>query len=326
MSQKQIQSTQSQFLPSDDPTNNCVLQQNDGKKSKFRTIPKSSSTPLLNGLSVDVEDYFQVSNFSSFIRQDSWDSFPLRVEHNTDKLLELFHSHGVKATFFILGWIAERLPEIVRKIAAQGHEVACHGYQHQLIYDDGPERFREDVRRSKRLLEDIAGCQVYGYRAPSYSITNESIWALDILLEEGFHYDSSIFPVYHPRYGIPGAPRHHYVLTRESGQLEELPPATLPIGKFHLPIAGGGYFRLFPYLLTKFGLRCINHGGHSFVFYLHPWEIDPGQPRFRQASRLSRFRHYVNLASTKQKLRKLLKDFHFAPLLNLLEKNYKTSE
>ena len=276
------------------------------------------SRTVQNGLSIDVEDYFQVSNFASFIDPQQWDSFPSRVLQNTVSLLDQFREHGVKATFFILGWVAERFPELVKQIDEEGHEVASHGYGHQLIYEIGPQKFKEDICQSKSILEDITGKRVLGYRAPSYSVTSESLWALDILIEENFAYDSSIFPTRHPRYGIPDAPREHHVLKREHGTIEEFPPSTLPIGPLNLPIAGGGYFRLFPYFLTRWGAKRLNARGEDYVFYLHPWEIDPDQPRFKQASRLSRFRHYNNLKSTKTRLDRLLTDFKFAPLKTYL--------
>ena len=271
-----------------------------------------------NALTVDVEDYFQVTNFASFIDSNSWDGYPSRVEKNTSDLLSTFDRYGVRVTFFILGWVAERHPELVKRIHREGHEVACHGYGHQLVYELGEERFQQDIHRAKKILEDICGSPVLGYRAPSYSIVNSSKWALDVLIQEGFSYDSSIFPTHHPRYGIPDAPRHHHEIKRKKGVIEEFPPSTVPIGKWNLPIAGGGYFRLFPYFFTKWGANRLNGRREDFIFYLHPWEIDPGQPRFREASSLSRFRHYVNLKTTQSKLERLLQDFQFAPLKDYL--------
>ncbi len=275
---------------------------------------------IINAFSVDVEDYFQVSNFNSFIHKDCWQNFSLRVQKNIEDLLEILSQFDVKGTFFILGWVAEKLPEIVLDIHREGHEIACHGYQHELVYDLGPEKFREDIRKSKIILQDISGQKVIGYRAPSYSITKNSLWALSILQEEGFLYDSSIFPVYHPRYGIPDSPRHPYKYSVNQKELHEFPPATLKIKNFHLPVAGGGYFRLFPYDFTKWAMKKINQEGMPFVFYLHPWEIDPKQPRFAKANFINRFRHYVNLSKTKGRLCKLLQDFSFSTLVDLLEK------
>ena len=274
---------------------------------------------IVNGFSIDVEDYFQVSNFSKFVSIDSWQNFPLRVESNVESILKILQQAQVKGTFFILGWVAEKLPKMVYDIHREGHEIACHGYQHELVYDLGPEKFREDIRKSKAILEEICGQKVIGYRAPSYTITKDSLWALSILQEEGFLYDSSIFPVHHPRYGIPDAPRHPYLYSLNNTQMYEFPPATLEIGKFHLPVAGGGYFRLFPYDFTKWALNQINKEGYPFVFYLHPWEIDPKQPRFQQARFMHRFRHYINLSKTKGRLIKLLKDFCFVPMKEMLE-------
>ena len=273
---------------------------------------------IQNSLTIDVEDYFQVTNFATFIDPKSWDTFPSRVEQNTMNLLAIFKQYKVRVTFFILGWVAQRNRDLVKRIHADGHEVASHGYGHQLVYDLGEKKFREDIRRSKQVLEDVCGEQILGYRAPSYSIITRSKWALDVLIDEGFLYDSSIFPTHHPRYGIPNAPRHHHAIKRENGTIEEFPPSTIPIGKWNFPIAGGGYFRLFPYLLTRWGAQRLNRKGEDFVFYLHPWEVDPGQPHFKEASRLSRFRHYTNLATTKTKLERLIKDFKFAPLKDYL--------
>ena len=275
---------------------------------------------MRNALTVDVEDYFHVAAFSQQIDSATWDRFPLRVERNTYQLLELFAERGVHATFFVLGWVAERCPELVRALAKQGHEVACHGYSHQLIYGQTPAVFREETVRAKTCLEDQAQCPVFGYRAASYSITKCSLWALDILAELGFSYDSSIFPVHHDRYGIPGSPRWPYRFHAPNGSsLIEFPPSTLAIGGHRLPVAGGGYFRIYPYQLTRFALSRINRvEKRPFIFYLHPWEIDPEQPRI-QASWLSTFRHYTNLSRCEERLLRLLRDFRFAPAREVLE-------
>ena len=216
-------------------------------------------------------------------------------------------------TFFVLGWVAERCPGLVRTLAERGHEVACHGYSHQLIYGQTPGVFRAETVRAKACLEDQAQRPVLGYRAASYSITKRSLWALDILADLCFTHDSSIFPVHHDRYGIPGSPRWPYRLdTPSSGSIIEFPPATLAVGGYRLPVAGGGYFRLYPYQLTRFALSRINRSERQpFVFYLHPWEIDPAQPRLR-AGWLSTFRHYTNLSQCEARLRRLLRDFSFA--------------
>jgi len=269
---------------------------------------------VVNAMTVDVEDYFQVSAFDAVVARDDWDRLESRVCQNTDRLLQRFADHGVQATFFVLGWVAERFPALVARIADLGHEVASHGYGHQLVYDQTPEEFRADVRKAKELLESITGRPVEGYRAPSYSITERSLWALDILIEEGHRYDASIFPIRHDRYGIPGSPRHPYVLTRAAGVLLEVPGSTVQLGPLNVPVAGGGYFRLLPYGWTRWGISRINaHERRPAVFYLHPWETDPDQPRFRP-DLLSQFRHYRNLGQTEARLDRLLREFRFAPL------------
>lgn len=273
----------------------------------------------LNALTVDVEDYFQVAALAEAVSPDDWDSMEYRVEQNTDRLLELFDQQQVRATFFVLGWVAERSPDLVRRIQAGGHEVASHGYSHQLIYNQKPDVFKDETRRSKRILEDILGEPIHGYRAASYSITAQSKWALDILCDEGFTWDSSIFPVHHDRYGMPGTPEKPYILEAPSGgSLKEFPLSTCPIGNYRLPIAGGGYFRLYPYFLSRWGLGKINRAGDPFIFYLHPWEVDPGQPRLK-VSALSRFRHYNNLSVCFDRLQQLLKDFRFGTVSEVMD-------
>ncbi|WP_148862567.1 XrtA system polysaccharide deacetylase [Marinobacter fonticola] len=273
----------------------------------------------LNALTVDVEDYFQVAALAEAVSRDDWDSMEYRVEQNTDRLLALFDQQHVKATFFVLGWVAERSPDLVRRIKAGGHEIASHGYSHQLIYNQQPDVFREETRRSKQILEDILGEPIHGYRAASYSITAQSKWALDILCDEGFTWDSSIFPVHHDRYGMPGTPEKPYVLEAPSGGLlKEFPLSTCPVGNYRLPIAGGGYFRLYPYFLSRWGLGKINRAGEPFIFYLHPWEVDPGQPRLK-ASAFSRFRHYNNLSVCFDRLQRLLKDFRFGTVSEVMD-------
>jgi polysaccharide deacetylase family protein (PEP-CTERM system associated) len=278
---------------------------------------------IINALTIDVEDYFQVNAFEPYVARESWDGFPLRVADNVARLLDLLDEYGVKATFFVLGWVAERLPLMVKEIQARGHEIACHGYGHQLIYRIGPQLFREDIRRAKQVLEGITGVAVKGYRAPTYSITNQSLWAFDVLMEEGFSFDSSVFPVYHDTYGIPDAPRFPYTLRRASGSIEEFPLSTLPLKfagrSFQLPIAGGGYLRLLPVRLIKWGIDRINKcEGEPAVLYLHPWEIDPGQPRIKEAGWKSRFRHYNNLSGTESKLRYLLEGVSYGTMGQVL--------
>lgn len=272
---------------------------------------------ITNALTIDVEDYFQVAALAEAVRRDDWASMEYRAERNTDQLLALFDREGIKATFFILGWVAERSPLLVEKIFKAGHEVASHGYSHQLVYSQSPEVFREETRKSKQILEDIIAAPITGYRAASYSITQNSLWALDILCEEGFTWDSSIFPVHHDRYGMPDTPHFPYLLkARNGGILKEFPLSTCPIWGYRLPIAGGGYFRLFPYWFSKWGLGRINRAGKPFIFYLHPWEIDPEQPR-QNVSGLSKFRHYNNLEKCMGRLEKLLAHFQFGTVADV---------
>ncbi len=278
---------------------------------------------MRNALTIDVEDYFQVNAFAGIIRQDQWDSYPLRVDGNTRRILDILDSCSITATFFILGWVAERLPALTKEIHRRGHEIACHGYAHELIYAIGPERFRADIRRSKKLLEDQCGVPVNGYRAPSYSITKQSLWALDILVEEGFNYDSSIFPVMHDTYGIPDAQRFPHILETAAGPLVEFPLTTLPLRfgrkEVRLPIAGGGYLRLFPARLLTWGIKRINETEKQpAVLYFHPWEIDPDQPRIKEAGLKSRFRHYLNLDKTEGKLRHIYSEIQFTSMHNVL--------
>jgi polysaccharide deacetylase family protein (PEP-CTERM system associated) len=272
-----------------------------------------------NALTIDVEDYFQVAALAEAVRREDWHSMEYRVEANTQRILSLLDRHNAKATFFTLGWVAEKSPELVRTIQKEGHEIASHGYSHQLIYNQTPEVFRDETRRSKAILEDITGEPITGYRAASYSITNESRWALDILAEEGFVWDSSIFPVRHDRYGMPGTPRWPHTLTTDKGyKLAEFPLSTLKLPGYTLPIAGGGYFRLFPYWFSQWGLGSINRQGQPFVFYLHPWEVDPGQPRL-DVKWFSRFRHYNNLDVCEARLARLLKHFRFTTMSEVLK-------
>lgn len=271
-----------------------------------------------NALTVDVEDYFQVSAFADHIKPHEWDERTLRVEENTHKLLDLFDEYKIKATFFTLGWVAERKRGLVLEIANRGHEVACHGYSHQLVYNQTQDIFRDETIRAKSIIEDIIQQPVLGYRAASYSITEKSVWALDILAECGFIYDSSIFPVRHDRYGMPDSPKYPYLLKTPAGNsLIEFPLSTAKIFNYRLPVAGGGYFRLYPYWLSKAGLKQINRQQKPFIFYLHPWEVDPEQPRI-SASWFSRFRHYNNLDKCESRLRNLISDFRFTTTWDVL--------
>jgi polysaccharide deacetylase family protein (PEP-CTERM system associated) len=276
------------------------------------------TTEIINAMSVDVEDYFQVSAFENIVSREEWGRFASRVEANTDRLLALFDDAGVRATFFVLGWVAERYPALVRRIAAQGHEIASHSYAHRLVYELTPDEFRADLRRARSAIEAAAGTPVRGYRAPSYSVVARSTWALEILAEEGYVYDASIFPIRHDRYGIPDAPRHIHRIELGSRSILEVPGSTVRYAGVNLPIAGGGYFRILPYQWTRWGIRHLNRSEkRPAVFYIHPWEIDPGQPRL-PGSRLSRARHYRNLSKTEERLKRLVRDFRFGPIEQVL--------
>jgi polysaccharide deacetylase family protein (PEP-CTERM system associated) len=260
-------------------------------------------------MTVDVEDYFQVSAFAAHIRREDWASYPCRVEQNTDALLELFAEYGVRATFFTLGWVADRYPRLVRRIVDGGHELASHGFAHFRVREQAPDVFRADVRRTKRLLEDVGGVPVAGYRAASFSIGEDTLWAFDVLAEEGHAYSSSIYPIHHDHYGMPEAPRFAYRPRGGHGILE-VPISTVDFMNRKLPCGGGGYFRLLPYGLSVWALRRINRtDGQPCVFYFHPWEIDPGQPRQGGVSLRTRIRHYVNLGRMEPRLRALLAHF-----------------
>ena len=261
-----------------------------------------------NAMTVDVEDYFQVQAFANVIDRGTWEGIPCRVEANMDHILRAFDRAGVKGTFFTLGWIADRHPGVVRAIVAAGHELASHGYGHARADGQTPEAFRDDVRRAKATLEDLGGVAVQGYRAPTFSIGPRNPWAFDVLAEEGYRYSSSIYPVRHDLYGVPDAPRFPY--KPAAGPLLEIPMTTVRLGGRNLPCAGGGYFRLMPYALFRLALRRFNQAEQAAgVFYFHPWEIDPAQPRVAAAPRMSRFRHYVNIAAMPGRLERLLRDF-----------------
>jgi polysaccharide deacetylase family protein (PEP-CTERM system associated) len=270
--------------------------------------PAPAVPTLLNALTVDVEDYYHVSAFESLIGRHQWNSFESRVVASTQRILDVLADASVRGTFFVLGYVAERHPELVRRIRAAGHEIGCHSYWHRLVYQQTPEEFRADLRRARDVLQDLTGSPVVAYRAPSFSITRRNLWALDVLIEEGFRFDSSIYPTYHDRYGIAGAPSQPHQIVRPTGSLWEFPMAIYRRFGYPLPIGGGGYFRLYPYALTRRGLRAINAEGRPFVVYIHPWELDPEQPRLK-AGRLTTFRHYNNLHRTRGRLAQLLRDF-----------------
>jgi polysaccharide deacetylase family protein (PEP-CTERM system associated) len=282
-------------------------------------MSSGSSGALLNAMTVDVEDYFHVSALAEVISRKDWSTMEYRAEQSTDRILGLFAEKGIRATFFVLGWVTERSPALVRRIHDAGHEVACHGLTHELVYRQTPDVFRSETAASKAMLEDVIGAPVIGYRAASYSITKSSLWAIDILSELGFEYDSSVFPIAHDRYGIPGAATRPGLITGAGGrQLLEFPLSTKRVLGIRVPVSGGGYFRLLPYWFTRWALRSINRDdGLPFIFYLHPWEIDSGQPRFK-ASWLSRFRHYTNLGICEKRLRSLTSEFKFVPVRDVL--------
>ena len=321
---------------------------------------------LTNALTIDVEDYFQVQAFAEHIRYEDWGNYACRVEKNTYRIIDILKGRptNLKATFFVLGWIAERYPGLIKEIHSQGHEIACHGYAHRLIYEQAPEEFREDVKKAKAILEDLTGEPVIGYRAPSYSITRDSLWAFEVLMEEGFQYDSSVFPIRHDFYGIPEAPRFPFLVSLNGNgrpefkpidssflngticspsnptnsldprpstlapqALIEFPLSTFPLGRFNLPLSGGGYFRLLPYPIIKKGLKRINENeNRPFIFYLHPWELDPDQPRISGAGIKSKFRHYLNLDKTETRFKHLLKDFNFSSIQDIFAFSAKTPE
>jgi len=264
---------------------------------------------ITNAMTVDVEDYFQVSAFEGTINRNQWDQLPHRVEKNTNRILQLFDDHDIKSTFFVLGWVAERYPGLVKSIVSQGHELASHGYAHMRATGQSRNEFREDIVKAKQILEDIASVEIIGYRAPSYSINKKNLWVHDELYESGHRYSSSVYPVKHDLYGIPDAPRFAYQC--ENGLLE-IPVTTTRIAKKNLPAGGGGFFRLYPYTVSKWNIQRVNQkDNQSAIFYFHPWEIDPGQPRQQGLRFKSRFRHYLNLDKTEIRLNRLLADFNW---------------
>ena len=267
---------------------------------------------------VDVEDYFHVSAFASVIKPDDWDQYDCRVEHSTRRILEIAAKQSTLGTFFILGWVAARYPHLVTEIRAAGHEIGCHSQWHQLVYELGPARFRADLIQSRDVLQNILGEPVRLFRAPSFSITLRSLWALDILAEEGFETDSSIYPTWHDRYGIPGSPKSPHIIPTSSGPIREFPGMTATVAGMTVPVGGGGYLRLFPWHLTATLLRQIRSAGRPLNVYLHPWEVDVDQPRI-SASLKSRFRHYQNLSTTAPKLMRMLSEFRLTTMTAVLD-------
>lgn len=275
------------------------------------------AAPVRHCLSFDVEEHFQVAAFDSPARRRQWSALESRVERNMDVILEHLDACHVTATMFVLGWVAERCPAVVRRLLDAGHEIASHGYSHELISVQTPEQFREDVRRAKRVLEDISGKEILGYRAPTFSITEETLWALSVLVEEGYGYDSSIFPVMHDQYGIPGANRSPHIIATSAGTIWEVPLSTCQIAGMRIPVAGGGYFRLIPYWIMNRLLKRVEAAGETLVMYLHPWEFDRAQPRM-SGPLLSRLRHYVNIHKTERRFARLLQDFQFGPICEVI--------
>jgi polysaccharide deacetylase family protein (PEP-CTERM system associated) len=273
-----------------------------------------------NAMTVDVEDYFQVSAFEPYISKNQWDALPHRVASNTNKILDLFEENSINATFFTLGWVAERYPELVRRIIKNGHELACHGYDHVRVTEQTPVQFRHDIARAKKILEDIGGCEVKGYRAASYSIGANNLWALQVLQEEGFQYSSSIYPVKHDLYGMPEAPRFTYQPFKNQG-FKEIPITTVRLGNKNLPCGGGGFFRFYPYAFSRWAFNRVNNDEkQAGVFYFHPWEIDPEQPRQAGLSWKARTRHYLNLDRMEHRVKRLLKDFSWDTMENVFLK------
>ena len=270
---------------------------------------RKNNNIIVNAMSVDVEDYFQVSAFEKTIKKNEWNKYIWRVESNTDRVLQLFSDNEISATFFVLGWVAERYPGLVKRIVAQNHEVASHGFAHQRVTQLSRKEFIDDIVRSKNILEELSGKQVIGYRAPSYSIGKMNLWALEEIQNAGYLYSSSIYPIKHDLYGMPDAPRFAF-RPENLDTLMEIPVTTVEITGKKLPCGGGGYFRLYPYWMSRWALERVNTvDKQSVIFYFHPWEIDVGQPKIKNAPLKSRFRHYLNLGKTESRLKRLLKDF-----------------
>ena len=281
-------------------------------------MTSTNTNIITNAMSVDVEDYFQVAAFDKIINSNDWDALPHRVQNNTLKILDIFAQKNIKATFFVLGWVAERYPEIVKRIVNEGHELASHGYAHKKATEQSRSEFKADIIKAKKILEDLSGTEIKGYRAPSYSINKSNLWVHDELKETGHQYSSSVYPVKHDLYGIPDAPRFAYQC--ENGLLE-IPITTAPIGGKNFPAGGGGFFRLYPYSLSRWIIQRGNkQDKQPSIFYFHPWEIDPQQPRQGSASFKSRFRHYLNLDKTESRLKKLLDDFKWDRMDNIFLK------
>ncbi len=272
-----------------------------------------------NAFTVDVEDYFQVSAFEHRVSRKNWEKYESRVEVSTEKLLRLLEKASVCGTFFILGWVADRFPALAKRIHQCGHEVASHGYWHQLIYNQDPEDFREDICASRDAIANACGVEVTAYRAPSFSITQRSYWAIEVLIENGFTIDSSIFPITgHDRYGVPGAKKEIHDLLTPKGTIIEFPPSAWHRGKFNIPI-GGGYFRIFPWAISKKAIKEVRRDVGTAMFYIHPWEVDPDQPRIRGTGWKSQLRHYTGQRSTCKRLERMFKTFSFSSMTQVIE-------
>jgi polysaccharide deacetylase family protein (PEP-CTERM system associated) len=272
---------------------------------------------VTNALTIDFEDWYQGLE----IPYTDWEGYEDRISFVGEKLLRMLDEANTHATFFVLGYIAERHPDIIKRIQTAGHEIGTHGFSHSLIYRQSPKEFKAEMHRAVGFLQDLTGAAVLGHRAPFFSITKESMWALDILGELGLRYDSSIFPVHNYRYGIPDAPRFPYEIEVNGNKFTEFPISTLKVGNLTVPISGGAYFRIYPYPLTKQFLKAANRNGKPFTFYLHPWELDPDHPRIKMPRRVAQATHYFNLNATERRFRKLLRDFRFAPMKNVLNIN-----
>ena len=313
---------QAPFLPTlsgSTPAATAVLQSDQIARVVSGKQSKPEKTDVIDGLSVDLEDYFHVEAFASRIPRSNWSSFPSRVRNSTTRVLELLERHRCRATFFVLGWIAEREPALVREVAEAGHELACHSHLHRQIFHLTPKQFREDLRRSRQLIEDVSGKKVVGFRAPTFSITRRSLWALETLVDEGFEYDSSIFPIRHDLYGIPDACRWIHQQKLPSGRsIWEMPPSTVRVGKINIPFGGGGYLRLAPMAFTRWAIKATHRRERRpFMVYFHPWELDPEQPRL-QGSWKSRLRHYRGLSKTESRLDEILAAGIFQPFVNFV--------
>ncbi len=278
---------------------------------------RNSRNEIINAMTIDVEDYFQVSAFESYINKNQWDRIPHRVEKNTNRILDILSEYNVNATFFTLGWVAKRYPQLINRIINEGHELACHGYEHIRVTEQSPKKFRIDIVKTKKLLEDLGGKEIKGYRAASYSIGANNLWAHDVLFEEGFKYSSSVYPVKHDLYGMPEAPRFMYE-PLDNTDFKEIPISTIKLVNTNIPCGGGGFFRFYPYFFSRQAYRYINNKEkQSGIFYFHPWEIDTKQPRQQNIDLKTRFRHYLNLNKVEQRIINLLHDFNWDTMDNV---------